>query len=109
LTNNGKAGFSVFFSATAGFSGCGHEQSVVFGVGAEAQADKIKVASAVLGHLQRSGLNMWLLIAEMVLALSLIIFIMWWTLRARVDHPVKKTEDKAITEQTETKDDSTKG
>ncbi|HEX4855757.1 MAG TPA: hypothetical protein VFV28_03045 [Limnobacter sp.] len=31
---------------------------------------------------------MWLLIAEMVLALGLIVFIMWWTLRARVDHPV---------------------
>lgn len=33
---------------------------------------------------------MWLLIAEMVLALGLIVFIMWWTLRARVDHPVPK-------------------
>lgn len=49
---------------------------------------------------------MWLLIAEMVLALSLIIFIMWWTLRARVDHPVKKTDDEAVAEKTETKDDS---
>lgn len=36
---------------------------------------------------------MWLLIAEMVLALGLIVFIMWWTLRARVDHPVKKADD----------------
>ena len=36
-----------------------------------------------------SELNMWLLIAEMVLALGLIVFIMWWTLRARVDHPVQ--------------------
>lgn len=36
---------------------------------------------------------MWLLIAEMVLALGLIVFIMWWTLRARVDHPVEKIED----------------
>jgi flagellar basal body-associated protein FliL len=46
----------------------------------------------VLGHQQRSELNMWLLIAEMVLALGLIVFIMWWTLRARVDHPVEKSE-----------------
>jgi hypothetical protein len=36
---------------------------------------------------------MWLLIAEMVLALGLIVFIMWWTLRARVDHPVEKPKD----------------
>lgn len=36
---------------------------------------------------------MWLLIAEMVLALGLIVFIMWWTLRARVDHPIEKIED----------------
>lgn len=36
---------------------------------------------------------MWLLIAEMVLALGLIVFIMWWTLRARVDHPVEKSSD----------------
>lgn len=35
---------------------------------------------------------MWLLIAEMVLALGLIVFIMWWTLRARVDHPVQKNK-----------------
>jgi hypothetical protein len=35
---------------------------------------------------------MWLLIAEMVLALGLIVFIMWWTLRARVDHPVQKNQ-----------------
>ncbi|WP_334118406.1 hypothetical protein [Limnobacter sp.] len=35
---------------------------------------------------------MWLLIAEMVLALGLIVFIMWWTLRARVDHPVHKNK-----------------
>lgn len=34
---------------------------------------------------------MWLLIAEMVLALGLIVFIMWWTLRARVDHPADPT------------------
>ncbi|WP_306480992.1 hypothetical protein [Limnobacter sp.] len=38
---------------------------------------------------------MWLLIAEMVLALGLIVFIMWWTLRARVDHPVEKSEDES--------------
>jgi hypothetical protein len=37
---------------------------------------------------------MWLLIAEMVLALGLIVFIMWWTLRARVDHPVVPQQDK---------------
>jgi hypothetical protein len=49
----------------------------------------------VLGHQQRSGLNMWLLIAEMVLALGLIVFIMWWTLRARVDHPVEKSDQES--------------
>ncbi|MGV3470242.1 MULTISPECIES: hypothetical protein [unclassified Limnobacter] len=38
---------------------------------------------------------MWLLIAEMVLALGLIVFIMWWTLRARVDHPVEKSDDES--------------
>jgi len=38
---------------------------------------------------------MWLLIAEMVLALGLIVFIMWWTLRARVDHPAEKPKDEA--------------
>lgn len=47
----------------------------------------------MLGHQQRSELGMWLLIAEMVLALGLIVFIMWWTLRARVDHPVEKSSD----------------
>lgn len=31
---------------------------------------------------------MWLLIAEMVLALGLIVFIFWWTMRARVDKPL---------------------
>jgi hypothetical protein len=71
----------------------GHEQSAAFGVGAVAHPDKIRVASTVLGHQQRSGKNMWLLIAEMALALGLIVFIMWWTLRARVDHPVEKVED----------------
>ncbi|HEX4843998.1 MAG TPA: hypothetical protein VFV57_10020 [Limnobacter sp.] len=30
---------------------------------------------------------MWLLIAEMLLALGVIVFIMWWTMRARVDRP----------------------
>jgi hypothetical protein len=58
-----------------------------------AHPDKIRVASTVLGHQQRSERDMWLLIAEMVLALGLIVFIMWWTLRARVDHPVEKIED----------------
>jgi len=38
---------------------------------------------------------MWLLIAEMVLALGLIVFIMWWTLRARVDHPVEKPDEES--------------
>ncbi|MCE2745336.1 MAG: hypothetical protein LW710_05460 [Burkholderiales bacterium] len=38
---------------------------------------------------------MWLLIAEMVLALGLIVFIMWWTLRARVDHPVEKSDEES--------------
>ena len=37
---------------------------------------------------------MWLLILEMFLALGVIVFIMWWTLRARVDHPVKTEEPK---------------
>lgn len=37
---------------------------------------------------------MWLLIAEMVLALGLIVFIMWWTLRARVDHPAESEDEK---------------
>ena len=54
-----------------------------------------QAASTVLGHQQRSGLDMWLLIAEMVLALGLIVFIMWWTLRARVDHPVEKTDEES--------------
>ncbi|MEW6206196.1 MAG: hypothetical protein AB1516_12825 [Pseudomonadota bacterium] len=40
---------------------------------------------------------MWLLIAEMVLALGLIVFIMWWTLRARVDHPVEKSDKESST------------
>ncbi|MCQ8897599.1 hypothetical protein NQT62_14250 [Limnobacter humi] len=35
---------------------------------------------------------MWLLIAEMVLALGAIVFIMWWTLRARVDHAAPPDE-----------------
>ncbi|HEY1057531.1 MAG TPA: hypothetical protein VGE55_02240 [Limnobacter sp.] len=35
---------------------------------------------------------MWLLIAEMVLALGAIVFIMWWTMRARVDHAVPPDE-----------------
>ncbi len=35
---------------------------------------------------------MWLLILEMFLALGVIVFIMWWTLRARVDHPVKEED-----------------
>jgi hypothetical protein len=48
---------------------------------------------------------MWLLIAEMVLALSLIVFIMWWTLRARVDHPVEKTEDDGVDQDETTKKD----
>ncbi|MBU0541280.1 MAG: hypothetical protein V7542_13405 [Limnobacter sp.] len=38
---------------------------------------------------------MWLLIAEMVLALGLIVFIMWWTLRARVDHPAEKPDEES--------------
>ena len=36
---------------------------------------------------------MWLLVLEMFLALGVIVFIMWWTMRARVDHPVKLDED----------------
>ncbi|HEX4917095.1 MAG TPA: hypothetical protein VFV43_04270 [Limnobacter sp.] len=31
---------------------------------------------------------MWLLIAEMLLALGVIVFIMWWTMRARIDRPI---------------------
>jgi hypothetical protein len=93
FTNRARAGTSSFFSACTAFSPPGHEQSAVFGVGAVAHPDKIKAASTVLGHQHWSGLNMWLLIAEMVLALGLIVFIMWWTLRARVDHPVEKPKD----------------
>ncbi|MDX1669080.1 MAG: hypothetical protein R3194_06670, partial [Limnobacter sp.] len=37
-------------------------------------------------------LAMWILIAEMLLALGIIIFIFWWTMKARVDHPVKSEE-----------------
>jgi hypothetical protein len=83
---------SAFLSVLAGISPAGHEQSAALGVGLLAHPDKIAVTSAALAHQQGSGLNMWLLIAEMVLALGLIVFIMWWTLRARVDHPVHKNE-----------------
>ncbi len=49
---------------------------------------------------------MWLLIAEMVLALGLIVFIMWWTLRARVDHPVQnKPDDNKPVEEASKKED----
>jgi hypothetical protein len=47
---------------------------------------------------------MWALIAEMVLALGLIVFIFWWTMRARVDKPLppsappKSIEDKQAAE-----------
>lgn len=87
---------SAFLSVLAGISPAGHTQSTVFGAGLLAHPDKIAVTSATLVHQQGSGLNMWLLIAEMVLALGLIVFIMWWTLRARIDHPVQKNkvEDK---------------
>lgn len=37
---------------------------------------------------------MWILIAEMLLALGIIVFIMWWTLRARVDHPLPDEANK---------------
>ncbi|WP_370260722.1 hypothetical protein [Limnobacter sp.] len=36
---------------------------------------------------------MWLLIAEMVLALGVIVFIMWWTLRARVERPLPPSKN----------------
>ncbi len=36
---------------------------------------------------------MWILILEMLLALGIIIFIFWWTMRARVDHPAVKPSD----------------
>lgn len=35
---------------------------------------------------------MWVLYLEMVLALGVIVFIMVWTLRARIDHPVDEPE-----------------
>lgn len=55
--------------------------SVVF---TEAQPDKI-VAIAIETITKEKRL-MWILIAEMLLALGIIVFIMWWTMRARVDH-----------------------
>ncbi|MCZ8016885.1 hypothetical protein EV673_2994 [Limnobacter thiooxidans] len=48
---------------------------------------------------------MWLLIAEMVLALGLIVFIMWWTMRARVDHPIEKIEDSSVDQDDTSKKD----
>jgi hypothetical protein len=48
---------------------------------------------------------MWALIAEMVLALGLIVFIFWWTMRARVDKPLppsvplKSIEEKRSTDE----------
>jgi len=59
----------------------------------------------VLGHQQRSERVMWLLIAEMVLALGLIVFIMWWTMRARVDHPIEKIEDSSVDQDDTSKKD----
>ena len=42
-------------------------------------------------------LTMWTLTAEMLLALGIIVFIFWWTMRARIDHPVETQEvDEAL-------------
>lgn len=46
---------------------------------------------------------MWILIAEMLLALGVIVFIFWWTMRARIDHPVEP-EDGESTHKTSTSD-----
>ena len=55
--------------------------------GVSEQADTIKLAATVVSINPRNGFDMWLLFLEMCLALGLIVFIMWWTLRARVDPP----------------------
>ena len=90
--NKGNATVSSFGALTDSFSGAGHEQSGVLVVGLLAHPATIKLDSTALAQDKRSFLVMWLLILEMFLALGVIVFIMWWTLRARVDHPVKEKD-----------------
>ncbi|GLR27285.1 hypothetical protein [Limnobacter litoralis] len=49
---------------------------------------------------------MWVLYLEMVLALGVIVFIMVWTLRARIDHPVIEPESKQNDEASKSTDDA---